>query len=115
MPSADKASAVPNGTFLSLKAAKEAGMTKLATTCKPSPDIIDIRRAEVEMNLKAEVVSMFSSKDGPRSLPTLLLYDERGLQLFENVRLPRRLTHPESQRTNSVSDYILGRVLSDQR
>jgi len=63
-------------------------MPKLTTTtAKAGPDIIDIRRVEVEINLKAEVLSQFRSKDTPRTLPTLLLYDERGLQLFEEVRL----------------------------
>jgi hypothetical protein len=89
MPSADKASAVPHGTtFLALKGAKELGMPKLTTTStKAGPDIIDIRRAEVEINLKTEVLSLFRAKDAPRTLPTLLLYDERGLQLFEEVSL----------------------------
>ena len=48
-------------------------------------DIIDIRQVAVETNLKAEVLSSFHPTDGPRTLPTLLLYDERGLQLFERV------------------------------
>jgi hypothetical protein len=48
--------------------------------------IIDIRHAAVEINLKSEVLSLFHNRDGPRKLPTLLLYDERGLQLFEKVR-----------------------------
>jgi uncharacterized SAM-dependent methyltransferase len=61
-------------------------------TAKPQPDIIDIRRAAVEVNLKTEILSMFQVRDGPRQLPTLLLYDERGLQLFEKVRLVRLAT-----------------------
>ena len=48
-------------------------------------DIIDIRRVEVETNIKADILSQFNPADGPRRLPTLLLYDERGLQLFEKV------------------------------
>lgn len=86
MPSADKASAVPLGTFLALKGTKELAMPKLTTKpAKAGPDIIDIRRAEVELNLKAGVLSLFQAKNAPRRLPTLLLYDERGLQLFEDV------------------------------
>lgn len=50
-------------------------------------DIIDIRCAAVEINIKEEINSLFKAQDGPRRLPTLLLYDERGLQLFEAVRL----------------------------
>lgn len=50
-------------------------------------DIMDIRADRAEINLKDEVISMMSPEEGsPRSLPTLLLYDEKGLQLFEDVR-----------------------------
>ncbi|KAK3955448.1 C-type lectin protein [Pseudoneurospora amorphoporcata] len=48
-------------------------------------DIIDIRHVAVEINLKTEITSMFRPKNGPRQLPTLLLYNERGLQLFERI------------------------------
>lgn len=51
-------------------------------------EILDIRRAAVEINLKEGILSQFRPKTGPRTLPTLLLYDERGLQLFEEVGLP---------------------------
>lgn len=47
--------------------------------------IIDIRSQTVEFNLKQDVVNQMNPTDGPRSLPTMLLYDEKGLQLFENV------------------------------
>lgn len=50
-----------------------------------SPEIIDIRGEHVEFNLKEEVISSFNPDEGPRTLPTLLLYNERGLQLFEEV------------------------------
>ncbi|SPO05828.1 related to TAD2 - tRNA-specific adenosine deaminase 2 [Cephalotrichum gorgonifer] len=48
-------------------------------------DIIDIRRSVVEMDLKEDVLSMFNPTNGPRQLPTLLLYNEKGLQLFEDI------------------------------
>jgi len=63
-------------------------------------DIIDIRRVAVETNLKAEILSMFGAKDGPRRLPTLLLYDEKGLQLFERVSLSPG-TFPLTRLSNS--------------
>jgi len=50
-----------------------------------SIDIIDIRRKAVEINLKEDILSQFHPETGPRTLPTLLLYNERGLQLFEDV------------------------------
>ena len=53
----------------------------------PNLNIIDIRCAAVEINIREEINSLFKAQDDPRRLPTLLLYDERGLQLFEAVRL----------------------------
>jgi hypothetical protein len=50
-------------------------------------NIIDIRCDAVEINIKEEINSLFKAQDAPRRLPTLLLYNERGLQLFEAVRL----------------------------
>jgi len=50
-------------------------------------NIIDIRRNTVEASLKEEIHSLFYPHTGPRKLPTLLLYDEMGLQLFEKVGL----------------------------
>ncbi|KAK3318271.1 C-type lectin protein [Apodospora peruviana] len=89
MPSAEDPSAVPIGTSPRYRTNKQHGMSISPVDVggpKPGgPDIIDIRRAAVETSLKAEVLSMFHAKDGPRKLPTLLLYDERGLQLFERI------------------------------
>ncbi|EFQ30701.1 uncharacterized protein GLRG_05845 [Colletotrichum graminicola M1.001] len=48
-------------------------------------DIINIQRVAVETNLKDDIISMWNPKNGPRKLPTLLLYNERGLQLFEEI------------------------------
>ncbi|KAI0132334.1 C-type lectin protein [Xylariales sp. AK1849] len=48
-------------------------------------DIIDIRQAAVEINLKEEIHNLFRPQEGPRRMPTLLLYDEKGLQLFEQI------------------------------
>lgn len=59
----------------------------------PTPDIIDIRRTLVETNLKDEIFSLFDPASGPRKLPTLLLYNEKGLQLFEEVSALRDCLH----------------------
>jgi L-histidine Nalpha-methyltransferase / hercynylcysteine S-oxide synthase len=93
MPAVQEANMVPHGAIPRLGAIKEKkGLPDLRTAAAgPKPDIIDIRTAAVEINLKAEVLSQFHTKDGARKLPTLLLYDERGLQLFEKVRFPLRL------------------------
>ncbi|KAK4677990.1 Ergothioneine biosynthesis protein 1 [Podospora pseudoanserina] len=62
------------GALASLKAAAAAkDKTKPKLFSHPKVDIIDIRRVEVETNLKADIVSQFCPKEGPRKLPTLLL------------------------------------------
>ncbi|KAK3899457.1 hypothetical protein C8A05DRAFT_36918 [Staphylotrichum tortipilum] len=84
---AGSSGAMPHGALPRLGAIKEKkGLSDLRTASTgPKLDIIDIRHAAVEINLKAEVLSLFHTRDGPRMLPTLLLYDERGLQLFEKI------------------------------
>ncbi|KAI1116913.1 DUF323 domain protein [Nemania sp. NC0429] len=48
-------------------------------------DLIDIRRDTVKANLREEIYRLFHPQEGPRELPTLLLYDAEGLQLFEKI------------------------------
>ena len=94
MPAIREATMMPHGAVPRLGAIKERKrMPDLhMAAAGPKLDIIDIRHAAVEINLKAEVLSQFHTRNGPRKLPTLLLYDERGLQLFEKV--PERLSWP---------------------
>ncbi|KAL7800240.1 C-type lectin protein [Trichoderma ceciliae] len=54
------------------------------TTTK-ARDIIDIQNSRVDFSLKDEILSQMNPDEGPRTLPTLLLYDEKGLQLFEGI------------------------------
>lgn len=80
--------------FASTKKVPKTGAQKAASTHHENVlDIIDIRCAAVEINLKDEINTLFKPKDGPRKLPTLLLYDERGLQLFEEARLASHHHH----------------------
>lgn len=51
----------------------------------PTIDIIDIRHDGVETNLREEIFNSLKPKAGPKTMPTLLLYDERGLQIFEEI------------------------------
>jgi hypothetical protein len=51
-------------------------------------DIIDIRHDAVEINLKEEIDKLLHPAEGPKKLPTMLLYDERGLQIFEKAKTP---------------------------
>lgn len=48
-------------------------------------NIIDIRHDGAEIELKDEILASLRPKSGLKSLPTLLLYDERGLQIYEDV------------------------------
>lgn len=68
------------------------GLTKIDASVKHSNgtitsdiDIIDIRSDAIEMDLKVEILSMLKPAKGPKKMPTLLLYDEKGLQIFEKV------------------------------
>ena len=54
-------------------------------------DIIDIRHDSIETDLKEEILGSLAPKIGPKTLPTLLLYDSGGLQLFEEVCLSNML------------------------
>jgi hypothetical protein len=51
----------------------------------PVIDIIDIRYNEVEVNLKDDILNLLRPTRGPKQMPTMLLYSERGLQIFEQV------------------------------
>lgn len=80
--STDSTAAVPTGVLDT----PTPGPSKVsAFTPNLDLDIIDIRSAAVEFNLKEDIHAHFKPKDGPRKMPTLLLYNERGLQLFEKV------------------------------
>ncbi|OTA58386.1 hypothetical protein K449DRAFT_334626 [Hypoxylon sp. EC38] len=82
MPSVVESSYEPQLSISQSKLEKGAGKT---TGQSPHVDIIDIRQAAVEINLKEEIHRLLSPQEGPRKLPTLLLYDKKGLQLFEEI------------------------------
>ncbi|KAF7869743.1 hypothetical protein EAF04_004527 [Stromatinia cepivora] len=48
-------------------------------------NIIDIRHDGAEIELKDEILASLRPKSGLKSLPTLLLYNERGLQIYEEI------------------------------
>lgn len=51
----------------------------------PQIDIIDIRQHVIDMDLSNDIKSMLKPENGPKKMPTMLLYDEAGLQIFEEV------------------------------
>ncbi|KAI6247749.1 Ergothioneine biosynthesis protein 1 [Erysiphe necator] len=53
--------------------------------CNRDKRIFDIRSNSVEDHLKEEVLKSLRSTSRPRTLPTMLLYNEQGLQLFEEL------------------------------
>lgn len=109
MPSLQQATVTSHGAPPRLGPANEKkGLPDLRTAVQPELDILDIRHAAVEINLKAEISSLFHARDGPRKLPTLLLYDERGLQLFEKAShpLPRHSTPWSPTLTLSQITYL---------
>jgi hypothetical protein len=69
-------------------------------------DIIDIRHDTVEFNLKADILTSLRPEAGPKKLPTLLLYDERGLQLFEEVSLLRMWSETDLGLTRKQITYL---------
>jgi uncharacterized SAM-dependent methyltransferase len=74
-------------------APKAANTASLALADDTTPRIVDVRQSLVEANLKHDIVSMLNPAKGPRKLPTLLLYNDEGLQLFEDVcwsKMPHR-------------------------
>ena len=50
------------------------------------PDIIDIRRGEIEFHLLDDIKSgLITAGDGQKSLPSMIFYDAEGLNLFEEI------------------------------
>lgn len=71
-----------------------------------SIDIIDIRHDAVEINLKDEIFTSLRPESGLKTLPTLLLYDEQGLQLFEEVGTKSQVTGSGSSKLTRVRSHI---------
>lgn len=86
----------------SIKATKQQAVQPVG---KHVLDIIDIRRVAVETNLKDDIISMWNPTNGPRRLPTLLLYNERGLQLFEDVSADRVLLSSATSCVINANNY----------
>ncbi len=56
------------------------------TTVHNDMHIIDIRRGALDLSLADEIrQKLYPANEQERRMPTLLLYDEQGLQLFEQI------------------------------
>lgn len=82
---------------------KEAGQTR----------IIDIRSDTAGINLKQEIKAGLNVPDGEdKTLPTLLLYDDEGLKLFEKITYLEQyyLTEHEIEVLTEHADKIADRI-----
>ena len=78
-------------------------------------NIIDIRRQHTEISVHDELLQQLRAPEGvEKTMPTLLLYDEIGLKLFEEITYLDEyyLTNAEIDALNNHSDTIAERVLS---
>ncbi len=76
-------------------------------------DIIDIRRDHAEHSILDEILKGLSpSKGQEKCLPTLLLYDECGLKLFEDITYLDQyyLTNAEIEALNGYAQTIAQQI-----
>lgn len=78
------------------------------------PDIIDIRSDTAGIELKQLIHSGLQPEDGSteKTLPTLLLYDNKGLKLFEEITYLEQyyLTGEEIKVLEANADQIAERI-----
>lgn len=78
-----------------------------------APPIIDIRSDSAGIELRKEIVAGLSSTSGQgKTLPTLLLYDDLGLKLFEKITYLDQyyLTGNEIEVLERYADRIAERI-----
>ena len=49
------------------------------------PDVIDIRRNEIDFDLVDDINKGLQAPKGEKCLPSMIFYDEKGLRLFEAI------------------------------
>lgn len=82
----------------------------------PEPRIIDIRSDSKGIDLLNEIHSGLRPSDGgAKTLPTLLLYDEKGLKLFEEITYLDEYypTNAEIEVLRAYADRIAARIRPD--
>lgn len=80
------------------------------------PRIIDIRSDTAGIELKQDILNRLNGSDGgQKTLPTLLLYDEAGLRLFEDITYLDEyyLTEQEIYVLEKYADRIADRIPND--
>lgn len=90
-----------------------AAMNGVEQATPPSSSrIIDIRSDAAGINLKHEIKAGLHAQQGEKTLPTLLLYDNKGLKLFENITYLEQyyLTGHEIEVLTQHADNIADRI-----
>lgn len=79
------------------------------------PNIIDIRSDSAGIELKQSILTGLNSKGAEKTLPTLLLYDNKGLKLFEDITYLDQyyLTEQEIYVLERYADRIAERIPND--
>lgn len=78
--------------------------------------IVDIRQSNVEFSLANDIQKSINPPKGtPRSMPTMLLYDARGLKLFERITYLSEyyLTNAEIEVLTNHARRIVERIPND--
>lgn len=104
MPHGDNMSS--NGIFNDCDATKRNGYDPEGHSSGQQQgfQIIDIRLDKIERSVRAELIEKLHPKDGEeKQMPTLLLYNETGLKLFEEI------TYLEEYYLTSAEIEVLGR------
>jgi hypothetical protein len=94
-----------------LRLLKETSFEKMSS--KSSTEIIDIRPGPTEFDILQDIKDGLRPKDGgEKTLPTMLLYDEAGLRLFEKITYVKDyyLTNSEIEVLETYADQIAERV-----
>ncbi|KKY27484.1 hypothetical protein UCRPC4_g01079 [Phaeomoniella chlamydospora] len=89
-------------------------MTVPAKALPRDVDIIDIRREQLDGSLLKMTIDSLNPKNGEsKSMPTLLLYDELGLKLFEKITYLEDyyLTNAEIETLTTHADKIAERLV----
>ena len=93
--------------------ADEAAASKETSKSVVSSRIIDIRSDTAGSNIKDEIKSGLNVQDGKeKTLPTLLLYDNEGLKLFEKITYLEEyyLTEEEIRVLSEHAGHIADRI-----
>lgn len=82
-------------------------------TASATASILDIRREELKDTLRDDIRKLLKAENGEeKQLPTLLLYDEQGLKLFEKITYLDEyyLTEAEIEVLEHHADAIAERI-----